>query len=193
VCLVAAWGQGTTSGSQPLIEVTLWYAIHTRANHEKKVLERLLSRSIPAFLPVYKSVRRWHDRKVSLEPPLFPGYLFVNIPLSLRHDVLKVAGAVQLVGPRGKPEPIADSDIEALREAHRRNILTDPRPYLREGMRVRVKSGPFEGLEGFLVRKKNASRVVITLHQISSSFALQVDASDIEPARSRLLSGNPAG
>jgi len=192
VYLVAAWGQASTIGAQPFTEVTRWYAVRTRANHEKKVVDQLLGRSISAFLPIYNSVRRWHDRKVTLELPLFPGYVFVHIPLSLRHDILKVAGAAQLVGPRGNPEPIADDEVEALREARRKNVLTDPHPYLREGMRVRIKAGPFESLEGFLVKKKSASRVVITLHQISSSFAVQVDATDIEPIRLKSITRNPA-
>jgi transcription termination/antitermination protein NusG len=173
-------------------EVARWYAIHTRANHEKKVLEQLVSCSFSAFLPMYKSVRRWHDRKVSLELPLFPGYLFVHMPLRLRHEVLKAAGVAQLVGPPGKPEPLAHGEIETLRQAREKNIPTDPHPYLTEGMRVRVKSGPFENLEGFLVKKKSASRVVITLSPISSSFALQFDANDIEPVRPRKSPGASA-
>ena len=37
----------------------------------------------------------------------------------------------------------------------------DPRPYLVEGMRVRVTHGPLAGVEGILVLKKSAARLII--------------------------------
>ncbi len=58
-----------------------WYAAQTCANHEKHVLEQLSQRTVEAYLPLYASVRRWKDRRVRLELPLFPGYVFVRLAL----------------------------------------------------------------------------------------------------------------
>src|SRR5439155_14497626 len=52
-----------------------WYAAYTRANHEKHVAVHLDSRGVEHFLPLYCSTRRWKDRRVQLELPLFPGYV----------------------------------------------------------------------------------------------------------------------
>ena len=55
-----------------------WYAAYTSANHEKRVAEQLRLRDVEHFLPLYASLRRWKDRRVTLQMPLFPGYVFVR-------------------------------------------------------------------------------------------------------------------
>ncbi|PYY12936.1 MAG: antitermination protein NusG, partial [Acidobacteria bacterium] len=59
-----------------------WYAVYTRARHEKKVAFQLQQHSIEFFLPLYKQEKRWNNGlRVQIELPLFPGYLFTRIPL----------------------------------------------------------------------------------------------------------------
>jgi len=61
-------------------------------------------------------------------------------------------------------------------------LKVEPHPYLKVGERVRVKAGVMKGVEGILVRKKNEFRVVLSLDAIMQSVAVEVDASDLEPA-----------
>jgi len=61
-----------------------WYAAYTRAQHEKSVAAELGMREVEHFLPLYSCVRRWKDRRVQLELPLFPGYVFVRLALRVR-------------------------------------------------------------------------------------------------------------
>ena len=66
-----------------------WYASYTCAKHEKRVAGELQARGVEHFLPLYSSRRRWKDRRVSLELPLFPGYVFVHLALRDRMRVLQ--------------------------------------------------------------------------------------------------------
>jgi len=84
------------------------------------------------------------------------------------------------VQPRGQPAALPDKEIEALRTGLAARLHTEPHPYLTVGRRVRVKSGALEGLEGILIRKKNACRVVLSLELIMKSASVEVDASDLE-------------
>ncbi len=43
-----------------------------------------------------------------------------------------------------------------------------------------IRSGPFQGLEGILLRKKNSLRFVISLDLILRSVAVEIDSSDLE-------------
>src|SRR6266853_3971733 len=61
-----------------------WYAAHTRANHEKRLAEQLAERSVEHFLPLYECVRRWKDRRVTLQLPLFPGNIRAGCPCGNR-------------------------------------------------------------------------------------------------------------
>jgi transcription antitermination factor NusG len=157
-----------------------WYVAHTCANHEKRVAIQLGQRSVEHFLPLYDSVRRWKDRRMKLQLPLFPGYVFVRLPLRERLKVLQVPGVARLISFNGQPAVLPDGEVEALRAGLVTQLRVEPHPYLTVGRRVRVKSGAFKGVEGILIRKKNACRVVLSLDLIMKSASVEVDASDLE-------------
>jgi len=162
------------------IPETHWYAAYTLANHEKHVTAQLTERSVEHFLPLYESLRRWKDRRVRLHLPLFPGYVFVRLALRDRLQVLQVPSVVRLVGFSGHPAALPEEEIEALRTSMAMRLRAEPHPYLTVGRHVRIKSGPLAGVEGILIRKKNAFRVVLSLDFILRSAAVEVDASDVE-------------
>jgi len=157
-----------------------WYAVHTRSRHEKRVADQLSSKNLDFFLPLYESVRRWKDRKVRIEMPLFPGYMFVQIPLRERLRVLEVPGVVKLVSFSGEPVPLPDSDINQLRQGLASKLKAEPHPYLKIGQKVLVKHGPLTGMEGILVRKKDSLRLVISIDLIMRSIAVEIPATDIQ-------------
>lgn len=167
-----------------------WYAAHTYAHHEKKVLARLAEKSVDAYLPQYSSLRRWRDRSIRLELPLFPGYVFVHLNVEDRMRVLQTPSVVRLVSFGGHPVPLQDDEVEALRRGLSGNIHIEPHPYLKVGQRVRVRSGALQGLEGVLVRKKNISRLVVSLDLIMRSVAVEIDALELEPIRARAVHAN---
>jgi transcription antitermination factor NusG len=159
-----------------------WFAAYTCARHEKSVVQHLEARAVEHFLPLYTSVRRWQNRSVQLELPLFPGYVFVRIALCLRLRVLEAPGVVRLVGFNGQPYPLEEREIESLRRGIMNDSRVEPYPYsnLSAGSRVRIKSGPLAGAEGKLIRKKNSYRVVLSLDLIARAAAVEVDSADIE-------------
>src|SRR5882724_5352096 len=119
-----------------------WYAAYTSANHEKRVAEQFVARDVEHFLPVYDSVRRWKDRRVTLQMPLFPGYVFVRIALRDRLRVLQIPGVAHLVGFSGTPAALPSDEIEALRASLVEGVKVQPHRYLVAGQRVSLQSGP---------------------------------------------------
>jgi transcription antitermination factor NusG len=160
----------------------LWYAAYTNANHEKRVTQQLEQRSIEHFLPLYESTRCWKDRRVRLQMPLFPGYVFVKLALRDRLKLLQIPGVVQLVSFNGQPAPLPQEDIQAIRNCLERSQQVEPHPYLKTGRRVRVVSGPLQGLEGIILRRKNKTRFVLTFELIMRSVAVEIDETELMPA-----------
>ena len=158
-----------------------WYAAHTSANHEKRVAEQLKARSVQHFLPLYPSVRRWKDRRVTLEMPLFPGYVFVHLALRDRLRVLQIPGLAKLVGFNGTPTALPEEEIEMLRAGFERGVRAEPHPFLTTGRRVRVAAGPLAGLPGILVRRKKRTRFVVSVELIQRSVAVEIDEGDLAP------------
>jgi transcription antitermination factor NusG len=157
-----------------------WYAAYTSANHEKRVALQLQQRSVEHFLPVYASVRRWKDRRVTLQLPLFPGYVFVHMALRERLRVLEVPGVARLVGFDGTPAALPDEEIEALKRGLSSGVRAEPHPFLTVGRRVLIKGGPLVGVEGIVIRRKNRIRLVISLNLIQRAAAVEVEAADLE-------------
>ena len=158
-----------------------WFALYTRPRHEKQVFEELANRGIEAFLPTYKVRRRWSDRYKVVEEPLFKNYLFVRLSLDRYHETLRPYGAVSFVKFDDKPAEIPDKEVESIRRLVTSELPYNPHPYLKVGRRVRVKTGPLEGCEGILTRKKGLARLVLSISMLQQSVAAEVDADSVEP------------
>ncbi len=158
-----------------------WYAVYTCAQHEKRVAAEMGMRGLEHFLPLYSSVRRWKDRRVQLELPLFPGYIFVRLALSERLRVVQIPSVVRLVGFGGLPTALPDREMEIMRSGLLERLRAEPHPFLTVGRRVAITGGPFAGLEGVLKRKKSSLRVVVSLELIQRSVAVEVEAAEVRP------------
>src|SRR5215469_5778794 len=110
-----------------------WYAAYTKAHHERRVSKQLLVLGFQHFLPLYQTVRQWKDRRVILEMPLFPGYVFVRIALQDRLRIIQLPGVANLVGFHGTPVALPEAEIESLRETLRGSVRALPHPYLTAG------------------------------------------------------------
>jgi transcription antitermination factor NusG len=160
--------------------VVRWYAAHTSANHEERVAERFVTRGVEHFLPTYPSVRRWKDRRVTLQLPLFPGYVFVRLALRDRLSVVQIPGVARLVGFGGAPTALPEQEIDALRAGLASGGRAEPHPFLTVGRRVRVKTGSMAGLEGILMRRKSRARLVVSVELIQRAVAVEIDEVDVE-------------
>lgn len=158
-----------------------WYAAYTSANHEKRVAAQFEGRGVQHFLPLYQTVHRWKDRRMRLELPLFPSYIFVHLPLRDRLRVLEVPGVARLVGFGDYAAPLPAEEIEMLRNGLSQELNAQPHPYLMAGRRVRITNGPLAGMEGILMRRKNNFRLILSINLIMRSIAVDVDVADIRP------------
>ena len=140
-----------------------WHALYTRHQHEKTVARILSIKGQDVFLPLYGTAHRWQDRTKPLWLPLFPCYVFIRGGLDRKLDIVSTPGVYAIVSCASRPAVIPQAEIEAVRRLIASPTRVEPHPFLKCGDRVRVTCGPLQGLEGVLVRKKNVSRLVISL------------------------------
>jgi transcription antitermination factor NusG len=173
----AIYAGGFTGIAEPC-----WYAVHTRSKCEQPVAADLTGKGVENYLPAIREIHRWKDRKKEISVPLFPGYVFTRIPdtPASRLQVLRTNGTVRILGHGAEIEPVADREIEALKQLLQAQVPCLAHPFLREGAWVRVKRGALEGLEGLLARVKSGSRLVLSVEMLSQSVATEIDAHDVE-------------
>lgn len=159
-----------------------WFAVYTAARHEKYVQAQLKAKQIQSFLPLYTTERRWKNGvRREIQYPLFPGYVFVCVDANERLPVVQTTGVVYIVGDRTAPLPVDDQEMHALRIGAQRASLS-PYPLPAPGDTVYIKHGPFQGVKGHVQRDRGNLTFVVTIQLIQRSFAIGVQACDLELA-----------
>jgi transcriptional antiterminator NusG len=180
----AATATPTAAATGDVCPDARWFAVWTRSQCEPTVAARLCRKRFEVFLPRVRVASRRRDRRLVLERPLFPGYLFVRFVPSRRSyvSVASTDGAVRILGERWDAlDPLPDEQVEAVRR-----IVTTAEgarvvPWIRIGDRVRVIAGPLAGLEGF-VQAWRAGRAtfVVSVDLLQRSVGLEVAGEVLE-------------
>jgi transcription antitermination factor NusG len=163
-------------------EALRWYAIHTRARHEKKAVLQLQDKGVTTFLPLITQAHRWSDRSQLIQLPLFACYIFVRMAASVetRLAVLETPGVLAFVGIHGVGIPVPDKEIEDIKTLLAHAAACTPHPFLKLGRRVRIRGGCFDGVEGILVGKNRDRSLVVSIELIQRSVAVRIDGYDVE-------------
>ena len=163
-------------------EISDWWALYTRHQHEKTVAEVLSAKGFEVFLPLYESIRCWKDRSKKLTLPLFPCYVFVRGGLNRRLQIMTTPGVHMILFTGENVATIPEVEIDTIRKAAEGPFRVEPHPFLKCGERVRVIRGSLQGVEGVLVRKKNLYRLVLSVDMMAKSVAIEIDVTDVEAA-----------
>jgi transcription antitermination factor NusG len=166
-------------------EAPSWYALYTRSRHEKQVAEFLQRQKIETFLPLRRTWSTRTDRKVTIQVPALPGYLFVRCTLyaETRALIKRPSGVLRLVEHTGRPAVIPEAQIESLRSALATSFNAEGHPFLKIGDRVRVVRGAMVGAEGYLIRvAENRHRLVIAVDYVNQALSVEIDAACVEHA-----------
>ena len=160
-----------------------WYVLHTKSRFENVVHEGLLKKNLDVFLPKIKVQSRRRDRRLMIQVPLFPGYLFVRTDLRpQRHlEIVKTVGAVRLIGTKDGPVPVPDETVASLEIMISTILPVTTGSRVRKGDRVVVVSGPFAGVTGTFIRYRGKRRVVVNIEALGQYAGVEVDEGDVEP------------
>lgn len=157
-----------------------WYGIRTRSNGERIAATALNDRGYEPFLPVCRTRRRWSDRSVTIEVPLFPGYIFCRFDHRQRLPIITTPGVVSILGFGDHPAALTEEEIDAVRAIIDSGVAAEPVPFVREGQRIRVTHGPLKSLEGTLIRKKSSWQLVISVELLQRSVSVEIDPDHIQ-------------
>jgi transcription antitermination factor NusG len=159
-----------------------WYAVHTKARHEKRVASQFEEKRVCTFLPILNQVHKWSDRQSKVGIPMFSCYAFVRMVQTIeeRLKVLRTPGVLGFVGSERQGTPIPDEQIENLRKAISENIPCYPHPFISAGRRVRIRGGSLDGMEGILAGQAREKSLVVSVDLLHRSVAIRVEGYEIE-------------
>lgn len=198
-----AEGQGSgPSDFEPAV-VFRWYVIETLGGRYKLAhrtvietqwqrdnfaREHLVQQGYRVFMPEFQ--RRPHRKGTELvSVPLFPGYLFVsfNVHVEQWRKISSTRGVRRIICIGDDPAPVKHGQVEKVqgyveglaRDLKRRG---NPNHQIREGQKLRVTGGPFEGLEG-LCERSYTERIIVLLDLLGrKAMSVEVPPGHVEPA-----------
>ncbi len=164
-----------------------WFALHVKARHEKSVARILTERGYESFLPLYRASRRWSDRIKEVELPLFSCYVFCRLDPDNPAPIHMIPGALRVVAFGDKPIAVADEELAAIRAIITSRARCEPWPFACIGEKVRIEYGCLQGAEGYLVRIKGGSRLIVNVTLLQRSCAVEIEGAlvsrVVEPSR----------
>jgi transcription termination/antitermination protein NusG len=163
-----------------------WFVLWTRSHCERLVHDQLLSKGLASFLPEREIWSRRGVLRHVIRVPMFPGYLFLHALLDkpTHVEVRKARGLVSLLGSTAEgPAAVPETEVTALQKLVQARIPAAPHPYLREGVRVRITSGPLLDVEGVLLRNRlTKGMLVLSVNMLQRSVAVEVDCTIVTAA-----------
>ena len=158
-----------------------WYAFRVRPRHEKLVSMSLRGKGYEEFLPLTKSKRKWADRSPIIEMPLFPGYIFCDTERTEIGKIRCTRGILDVIRAGSMPLPADRAEIEGLRKATKAELELESLPYIDPSTagRLRIISGPLNGLDGMLVQVRGKERLILSVDLLCRSVLVEVPLSSV--------------
>jgi transcriptional antiterminator RfaH len=155
-----------------------WWVVHTRSRNEKALAHDLISKDISYFLPMSWKVRRKSRRTIRSFLPLFSGYLFFCGKENQRVELLKTNRVAHLIEVEDQQKLL--DELVQVNQALQSGAPLTPHKYIKAGQRCRVIAGPLIGLEGIVVRSKNATRLVLQIDMLGQAASVEIDVDMME-------------
>lgn len=146
-----------------------WYLIYTRPRSEKKVAQRLSDAKIDFYLPTMKISRTWHDRKKTIESPLFPSYVFIYLrQLQDYYAGLAADGALYYVRFGKQIARVNELIISNLKlvvnEGKALEVSSD---YFSPSQTLMITEGSLSGLSCEVVRHKDKEMLLVRVNLLN--------------------------
>ena len=156
----------------------LWFVAHTRPRCEKKLLQYCVREGLSATLPCYRAAHKYRGKTVVFQKPLFPGYVFLRIPVEQRGRIHRSDYLANLLAVAD--QELFNRQLEDVLRALKTDFEIRLAPRIGKGMRVKIKNGPLRGMEGWVEQRYGMNTVLLRLDFIGQAAAVKLDATDLE-------------
>lgn len=159
-----------------------WYLLHCKPRQEGRAKENLGNQAINSFLPIVYIEKVVRGKRQTLQEPLFPGYIFVELPTDGSHwsKIRSTRGVRDFVRFGGIPGKISEQLINELKIIDDEFVTDMDGQTPKSGDKVRITAGPFRDLEGVFQIPDGEKRSIILLNLMGKLTKLEVMNSDIE-------------
>jgi transcription antitermination factor NusG len=156
-----------------------WWVLYTKVHQEKALAQKLVGYQVPYYLPLVEKAWVWRGRRFTSPVPLFAGYMFLFGTEEERVTTL-ATNRVSRVLPVHDPDRLAQ-DLCQLRQLIASGAPLTVEQRLAPGQRVRVRSGVFAGIEGRVLKRRGATRLLVGIDFLQQGASVEIERCLLEP------------
>lgn len=157
-----------------------WWVLYTKVRQEKAVARQFLNAQIPFYLPLVWKRTVSRGRVIRSQIPLFPGYVFLYGSDEERVSSLAGNRIVRILAVHA-PDRLRE-DLSRLRRLMDSGVGVTLESRLEPGSRVRVRHGPFAGIEGTVLTRRGKTRLLVAVDFLQQGASIEIDAAVLETA-----------
>lgn len=156
-----------------------WHVLCVKTRWEKKLAAYCRRFDVEHYLPLRRETKIYQRRRVTVEKPVFQGYVFADYEPARQADVMR-SHAVRLVIDV-EDQARFRHEIEQIRQALEVDPTLGVTRFLKPGRRVRITAGPFMGLDGVVQKVKGEAQVMLAVEMIGQAVVVQAEPALLEP------------
>ena len=161
------------------MEETYWLVCHTKPRCEKKFAALMKAEQFEHYLPLVDSVRKYAQQTKKFTKPLFPGYVFAQVPVETKARIYQQDLLARAIIVEDVPKFLRQlADVKTIVAS---GLELSVMPLLTKGRRVKLVGGPLHGLEGFVDNPANPQGIVISVDVLQQGLLVKVPAENLQP------------
>lgn len=156
-----------------------WWVLYTKVHQEKALARQLLGYEVPYYLPLVPKTSHLRGRRFVNHVPAFPGYVFLfgnedervmGLTTNRVSRVLHVHDHERL-----------SHDLQQLQRLIVSGAPLTLESRLAPGKRVRIRDGMLAGLEGTILKRQGAVRLMIAVDFLQQGASVAIEDYRVEP------------
>jgi len=165
--------------SRPLEEGVHWWCVYTAVRREKDLTRKLAALKIPHYAPVApKRYRSPNGRLRTSYIPLFANYVFMLADEEQRYQSLTTNCILKCTAVTDFELLVAD--LERIYNVVQAGVPLTAESKLTTGDKVKVRSGPFAGYDGIVIRREGKTRLLLSIRFLEEGVSMAIDEGLLE-------------
>lgn len=157
-----------------------WWAVYTRSRQEKELMRSLVAMEIPFYCPIISHrFRSPAGRLRTSHLPLFSNYVFMYADGFRRYQALKTNLISQTIEVNDGPQLV--HDLRQIQRLIQLGLPLSIESKLAPGCKIRIKSGPLNGMEGMVVKRQGAEFLFVAVNFLQQGALVKLDSNEVEP------------
>ena len=161
-----------------------WIVVSTHPHKEAAAIGNLTNQGFGTYCPLVRKRVRHARKTTSVLRPLFPSYLFVELPSENTpwRPVLSTFGVRSVIRSGDEPSRLSTEFIAALRAREEDGVIVaPPHPYV-VGQQVRIADGPFDGTVATIIGLGEKDRLTVLMDLLNRPVRVALDVRQVTSA-----------